>query len=96
MDSDYLFIQPQQFVIAPNSEFGFEVIFRPLLAKEDSAKVTVKSAELGEFVFPMKLVGQPSTLIRNLNFKTNLGSDTTQSFKFLHFGKKPTTYTCRV
>lgn len=29
-------------------------------------------------------------------FKANLGSDISQTFKFNHFGKKSTTYNCRV
>ena len=31
-----------------------------------------------------------------MNFKTSLGSEISQKFKFTHYGKKPTTYTCRV
>jgi hypothetical protein len=31
-----------------------------------------------------------------MSFKTNFGSEITQKFKFTHFGKKATTYTCRV
>ena len=31
-----------------------------------------------------------------MNFKTSLGSEVTQKFKFVHYGKKATTYTCRV
>jgi len=31
-----------------------------------------------------------------MSFKTSLGSEITQKFKFVHYGKKPSTYTCRV
>jgi hypothetical protein len=31
-----------------------------------------------------------------MSFKANLGSEITQKFKFVHYGKKPTTYNCRV
>lgn len=31
-----------------------------------------------------------------MNFKTTLGSEITQKFKFTHFGKKATAYNCRV
>jgi hydrocephalus-inducing protein len=57
------------------------VIYRPLLAKEDNAKITLKSPELGEFVYPLKLMGSPTTLQRTLAFKTNLGNDITQTLK---------------
>jgi hydrocephalus-inducing protein len=42
------------------------------------------------------LVGNPSTLQRSLAFKASLGSDISQTFKFIHYGRKPTTYACRV
>lgn len=44
----------------------------------------------------MRLVGNPSTLQRSLAFKANLGSDISQTFKFVHYGRKATTYNCRV
>lgn len=72
------------------------MIYRPLLAKEDNAKITLKSPELGEFVYPLRLVGSPTTLQRVLAFKINLGNDITQTFKFIHYGKKATVYNCRV
>ena len=31
-----------------------------------------------------------------MNFKANLGGEVTQKFKFTHYGKKPTTYSCRI
>lgn len=96
VDSEVVLLQPNSFVIPPKSEFGFEVVYRPLLAKEENAKITLKSLELGEFVYPLKLVGSPTTLQRTLAFKTNLGNDITQTFKFIHYGKKPTVYNCRV
>jgi hypothetical protein len=42
------------------------------------------------------LTGSPSTSSRALTFKTNLGSEQTHKFKFIHYGKKQTTYNCRV
>lgn len=97
VDNDQVFVQPASFTIPARSQFGFEIVFRPLLAKEDNnSKITLKSPELGEFVYPLKLVGNPSTLQRSLAFKTNLGSDISQTFKFNHFGKKATTYNCRI
>lgn len=36
---------------------AFEIIFRPLLADERQAKITLKSPELGEYIFPLKLIG---------------------------------------
>jgi hydrocephalus-inducing protein len=44
-----------------------------LLAKEDNSKITIKSPELGEFIYPLKLIGQPSSSDRTMNFKAALG-----------------------
>lgn len=44
VDNDNVFVQPQFFTIPAKSEFGFEVVFRPLVAKEDNnSKITIKS-----------------------------------------------------
>ena len=34
VESDTVFVSPKSFVIPPKSEFGLEIIYRPLLAKE--------------------------------------------------------------
>ena len=96
IDSDMVYASPNQFTIPAKSEFGFEVIFRPLIAKEENSKILIKSPELGEFLYPLKLTGTPSTSSRTLSFKSNLGSEQTNKFKFTHYGKKQTTYACRV
>jgi hypothetical protein len=47
IDSDVVYVQPNTFTIPAKSEFGFEVIFRPLIAKEENTKIQIKSPELG-------------------------------------------------
>lgn len=74
IESDVLYVQPNHFTIPAKSEFGFEVIFRPLIAKEQNSKIQIKSPELGDFIYPLKLIGSPSTSSRSLNFKTSLSS----------------------
>ena len=72
-------------------------MYRPLLVKEENAKVTLKSVDLGEFVYPLALKGMAaSSISRTMSFKSTLGSDIIQTFKFLNFCKKQTQYTCRV
>lgn len=66
------------------------------MAKEENSKISIKSPDLGEFVYPLKLIGQPSTSDRVMNFKAALGGEITQKFKFIHYGKKASVYTCRV
>ncbi|EGR29178.1 hypothetical protein IMG5_161280 [Ichthyophthirius multifiliis] len=96
-DNDNITINPTSFKIPPNSEFGFEIIFRPLLVKEEQSKVILNSHELGQSVYQLILKGVPlSTIPRSLTMKTYLGFDTVQSFKFINYCKKQTTYTCRI
>ena len=47
VESETVFVSPLSFTIAPKSEFGVELIYRPLLAKEEDSKLSVKSPELG-------------------------------------------------
>jgi hydrocephalus-inducing protein len=44
----------------------------------------------------MTLIGLPSTQTRQLTFKTTLGQEIVQTFKFINYLRKPTTYTCKV
>lgn len=62
-DNDNITFNPNSFVIPANSvrkykckmvnitwliqEFGFEIVYRPLLVKEEASKVTLNSTELG-------------------------------------------------
>ncbi|EGR28756.1 hypothetical protein IMG5_169530, partial [Ichthyophthirius multifiliis] len=97
VENDNVYINPPSFTIPPNSEFGFEIVFRPLLIKEEQSKVTLNSPELGQFVYLLQLKGVAQSQIqRNVTLKASLGSDITQTFKFTNFCKKQTTYICRV
>ncbi len=44
----------------------------------------------------MTLIGLPSTQTRQLTFKTTLGQEIVQTFKFINYLRKPTTYTCKI
>lgn len=52
-ENENISFHPSTFTIPANSEFGFELIYRPLLVKEESSRVILKSPDLGEFVFPV-------------------------------------------
>ena len=55
---------------------GFEVIYRPLLQKEEISKITLKSPELGDFLYPLTLKGiDPTTAQRVISLKSQLGSE---------------------
>jgi hydrocephalus-inducing protein len=89
-ETDSVSFNPPAFSIPPRSEFGFEVVFRPLIAQEINSRVVLKSPELGEFIYPMKLQGLPQNAMRTLYFKTSLGADMILPYKFLNFTRKPT------
>ena len=95
-ESDSISFNPPAFSIPAHSEFGFEVIFRPLLAQEINTKVILKSVELGEFLYPVKLQGLAVNSMRTLYFKAPLGTDMLLPYKFFNYTKKPTTYQCVV
>jgi len=63
---------------------------------EKTSNIIVKSPDLGEFPYKIKLIGTPSTSQRSMAFKTPLGTDLVQKFKFTHYLKKPTPYTVRI
>ena len=84
-------------------------MFRPLVGGEKTCNVIIKSPDLGDFPYKLKLVGTPSmaqryvtvnifhnNFTRSMTFKTPLGTDLVQKFKFTHFLKKQTVYTVKV
>lgn len=96
-DNENISFSPNAFTVPSHSEFGFEVIYRPLLVKDEQGKVNLKSPELGEFIYPLQLKGlAASTVQRTMSFKSSLGSDIIQTFKFQNYCRKPTIYQCRV
>ena len=95
-EHDSITFNPPTFIIPAKSEFGFEVLFRPLIVNVLQSKCKLTSPELGEFVYVLNLTGLPSTIQRSMIFKTSLGTDITQNFKFTHYLKKPTEYQCRI
>ena len=95
-DHECITFNPPTFIMPPKSESGFEVLFRPLLANQIQSKFRLSSPELGEFTYLLNLTGLPSTIPRTTIFKTSLGTDILQNFKFTHYLKKAADYQCKV
>lgn len=38
-DNENISFNPNNFTIPPHSEFGFEIVYRPLLVKDENSKV---------------------------------------------------------
>lgn len=95
-DNDYVLIEPDWLEIPAKSESSIEVMYRPLVVAELQAKLSVKSAQLGEFNYVLLLKGLASTTHRNLHFATSLGTELVQAFRFNHYLKKQVPYQIKI
>jgi hypothetical protein len=81
---------PVPFSLPANSEGGCEVRFRPLVAhKEQRVVLSLFSEELGEFQYALTLSAAGVGTERSLRFATDLGHDTTHTFRFTSYATKP-------
>ena len=96
INNDYVQVSPALLSLPPKSESGFELSYRPLTAIIQPAKLTVKSPDLGEFTYDLMLKGQPSTSQRSMHYKTSLGTELVQAFRFQHFLKKQIQYIVKI
>eukprot|EP01015_Nassula_variabilis_P031883 TRINITY_DN728_c0_g1_i4.p1 TRINITY_DN728_c0_g1~~TRINITY_DN728_c0_g1_i4.p1 ORF type:complete len:599 (+),score=110.56 TRINITY_DN728_c0_g1_i4:1-1797(+) len=95
-DNDNVTFNPLGFTINKKQEFGLEIIYRPLTVSDINSKFLIKSPELGDFTYDLHLIGLPTSTQRQLTFKTALGSEIYQQFKFINYVKKQNTYTCKI
>ena len=96
-ENEYIEITPESLKIPSKSEKGFEVHYRPLIAKDmEESELTLTNSILGVFKYQLNLKGLAPSTQRSMAFKCALGADLVQVFKFTHFLKKPTTYTVKV
>lgn len=87
---------PHDFVVPPNNDATLEVQFRPVLEGKGDATITLTSPELGAFPYTMSYTAQPAGLEKTMTFKAPLGGEVLESFKFLHYARKPGKYTAKV
>ena len=69
---------------------------RPLLAGENEVDIKLSCAELGEYVYKLKLSATAAGPEGGMHFSTDLGGLQPQKFRFKSYRKAPTTYTCSV
>ena len=91
-----IMIKPEKFSIPSKSETGFEIFFRPLVVGDSKGKVTAASEELGDYVYELNLKALQSNQQRSMHFKTPLGNELVQAFRFQHFLKKQCQYQIKV
>jgi len=84
------------FVVPPVGDATLDVQFRPVLEGTGEATVTLTSPELGAFPYTMEYVAKAAGLERTMTFKAPLGGDVIETFKFLHYARKPASYTANI
>eukprot|EP00743_Colponemidia_sp_Colp-15_P000860 GILK01000949.1.p1 GENE.GILK01000949.1~~GILK01000949.1.p1 ORF type:complete len:1078 (+),score=227.51 GILK01000949.1:666-3899(+) len=89
-------VEPTPFTIQPRSEGRFTVVYRPLVAGQAETSLTLRSAKLGEYKYKLTLKANPGGIERSLNFRSFLGSDLVQTFRFNHLLSKAISYTCTI
>lgn len=72
------------------------MLYRPLIEGKQTVPITINHKELGLFKYELVLTGTASNVQRSMTFKTPLCSDIVQTFKFINYLRRPTTYTVRV
>jgi len=82
--------------VAPQKEELLQLKLRPLLAGENEVDIKLTCAELGEYVYKLKLSASAAGPEGGLHFSTDLGGLQSQKFRFKSYRKAPTSYTCDI
>lgn len=83
---------PNPLTVNPQGQAMLDLLFRPVEEGEMMAEATLNSDELGLYPYSVKLVGTGAGIERTLVLKAPLGGEVVETFKFLHYVKKPVTY----
>jgi hydrocephalus-inducing protein len=75
-------------------EFAFEYL--PMRSGESSAKLEINSAELGSYLYDLKLRAALAPHERALYFRAHLGQSQTVTAKFTNFCRQKADYSCKV
>jgi len=78
--------------VEPKARGELMLEWRPLLPREQTSQLTLTSAELGAFVYDLKLQALPAGETKALHFKEALGGAQTLRFRFSNFLRKAETY----
>jgi hydrocephalus-inducing protein len=83
---------PPQLVVAPHGSADLRLEWRPLMMREVTSRLTLTSAELGTFMYDLKLSAMPAGDHYNLHFQVALGDAQTSRFRFHNYLRKQETY----
>jgi hydrocephalus-inducing protein len=87
---------PPELTVLPGTQASIDVIFRPVLPGEGQASVHLRSEQLGVYPYAVLYNVKPSGLDKTIVFKAPLGLNTIQTFKFMHYSRKATTFTSTI
>jgi hydrocephalus-inducing protein len=87
---------PSTITVAPQKEELLALNLRPLIAGDNDVDVKLSCAELGEYVYKLKLSATAAGPEGGMHFSTDLGGLQPQKFRFRSYRKAPTSYTCSV
>lgn len=83
---------PQPFVIAPQATGVLDVLMRATAPGSGETNVVLASEELGLFKYLVQYNMRNPGIDKRITCTAPLGRDTQQCVRFMHFGKKATTY----
>src|SRR5262249_46579642 len=90
----------EDFLPSPSYHFSTEgtaeITFLPLLVREQTARLSITSSQLGVYIFDLHLRATPAGNEKPLYFKVGLGSRQAQSFRFINYCKVKTEYQCKI
>jgi len=81
-----------ELTVEPNGKAELPIEWRPLLPKETTSQLQLTSAELGTFLYDLRLQALPAGETKTLQFKVALGNPQTLRYRFTSFLKRPETY----
>ena len=87
----------EDIMLKANSEYAFEIFFRPLKVKEaQKAKLVIESDRLGILEYNLSLSSSMDKDKRNLRFECPLGEQNFRKFDFKNFAEKDVTFSLKI
>lgn len=87
---------PAQLALPAGGSAAFDVSYRPLVATEAAATLTLKCPELGTYAYNLRLVGRKAPCLQSLAFDVALGRAETRTVTFRHLAPSATVYAVRL
>ncbi|XP_014668502.1 PREDICTED: LOW QUALITY PROTEIN: hydrocephalus-inducing protein homolog [Priapulus caudatus] len=89
-------LMPAQLSVPPLSEGHFRFEYLPIKQGEVTGKLELTSADLGQYLYELKLTCTAPLPERPVHFSTCLGSHQVLPIRFLNFARQKSDYQCKV